>query len=299
MSTLLDFSPYLANFSKLIEYPLFYIKQSPVTMLSLIMFFVVICIFFIISKTLCRLMLVKALHHLHLQRGTEFTLVRVTHYIIMFIGALVAFQFVGIDLSGLVVIFGMLSVGIGFGLQNLTSNFISGLILLFERPISVGDRVTVGEYEGDVMEINMRSTEIRSLNNISIIVPNSDFVSTKVINWSHSGDMKIRLQIEVGVSYNSDIDLVIKCLKEVAKENPDVLETPPPEIYHRGFGDSAWNMMLGVWISNPKRHNGIRSDINCAIIRKFRANDIEIPFPQRDLHIRSSIPISTRAEPAD
>ena len=128
--------------------------------------------------------------------------------------AIVAFQTIGINLSGLAVIFGLLSVGIGFGLQNVVSNFIAGLILLFERPISVGDRVTVGDTEGDVMEIKIRATIIRSLNNISIIVPNSEFISGRVINWSH-GDAKVRLEIEVGVSYNSDLDLVLASLKEV------------------------------------------------------------------------------------
>ena len=125
-----------------------------------------------------------------------------------------AFQFVGINLSGLAVIFGLLSVGIGFGLQNVTSNFIAGLILLFEQPIKIGDRIMVGDTEGDVLEINIRSTTIRSLNNVSIIVPNSEFVSSNVVNWSH-GDPKIRLVVEVGVSYQSDLDTVLRSLQEV------------------------------------------------------------------------------------
>jgi small-conductance mechanosensitive channel len=190
----------------------------------------------------------------------------------------------------LAVIFGLLSVGIGFGLQNVTSNFVAGLILLFERPIKVGDRVTIGELEGDVLEINIRSTTVRSLKNISIIVPNSDFVSSKVINWSH-GDPKIRLEIEVGVSYNSDLDTVLRVLKEVASENREVLDNPKPDVLLWEFGDSAWIMMLRVWIDNPKRHPLVRSDINCAIVRSFRNNGIEIPFPQRDLHFRSPLPM--------
>ncbi|NIV15389.1 MAG: mechanosensitive ion channel, partial [Aliifodinibius sp.] len=130
--------------------------------------------------------------------GVSYSLIRITQYLIMIAGVVISFQFIGVDLSGLVFIFGLLSVGIGFGLQNITSNFVSGLVLLIERPIRVGDRVTVGDTLGDVLEINMRSTTIRTLTNISIIVPNSEFTSSNVINWSH-GDPKVRLDLAIGV----------------------------------------------------------------------------------------------------
>lgn len=167
------------------------------------MFIIVITIFYMLSRLLQTLLRNKILAHFRIDQGTQFTMARISHYLVMVIGLIVAFQFIGIDLSGLAVIVGLLSVGIGFGLQNITSNFIAGIILLFERPIKIGDRVTVGRTEGDVVAINMRSTTIRSLNNIAIIVPNSEFISSQVINWSH-GDPKVRLVVEVGVSYNSD-----------------------------------------------------------------------------------------------
>jgi len=147
-----------------------------------------------------------------------------------------------------------------------------------------------GNQQGDVEEINMRSTTVRSLNNISIIVPNSDFISGMVVNWSH-GDQKIRLDIDVGVSYGSDLDAVLRSLREVADEHPEVLKEPLPDVLHTGFGDSSWKMMLRVWIGDPKRNPVIRSEINCAIVRKFRQNGVEIPFPQRDLHVRSPLPV--------
>ena len=172
---------------------------------------------------------------------------------------------------------------------------VSGLILLIERPIKVGDRVTIGDTEGDVLEINMRSTTIKSLSNISIIVPNSEFVSSKVVNWSHR-DLKVRLDIDVGVSYGSNLEKVLAGLREVAEENKEILKAPPPEVLHLGFGDSSWNMRLRVWIADPKRHPVVRSDINCAIVRKFRSNNIAIPFPQRDLHIRSPLPVPFKPE---
>lgn len=275
---------------RIMRFRLFEINQTEITPSSLILFLVILFVFYLVSRFLNRGVLRKILVKTQIDQGLQYTMIRIAHYIIMGIGALVAFQFIGIDLSGLAVIFGLLSVGIGFGLQNVTSNFISGLILLFERPIKVGDRVTVGETEGEVMAINMRSTTILSLNNIAIIVPNSEFVSSRVTNWSH-GDPKIRLDIRVGVSYGSDLETVIRSLQEVADEHPGVLKVPEPDVLLDGFGDSSWNMRLRVWISNPKRHYVIRSEINCAIVRKFREYGVEIPFPQRDLHLRSPLPV--------
>jgi len=247
------------------------------------------------SRFVRSVVLRPALARLRLDEGTRYTFTRITHYIILTVGVLVAFDVIGVNLRGLVVVLGFLSVGIGFGLQNLTSNFISGLILLAERPIRVGDRVTVGEIEGDVTDINIRSTTVRSMNNISIIVPNSDFVSSKVVNWSHR-DPKVRIDINVGVSYTSNLETVLQALKEVAHECPEVLRKPEPEVLHLGFGDSAWDMRLRVWIQDPKRHPIVRSDLNCAIVRKFRKCGVEIPFPQRDLHVRSPLPVPLQVD---
>ncbi len=269
---------------------LFEINQTPVTISSIIMFLIVLLLFVLFSHLLQKVLLNRILRRFQMDPGTRYNLARITHYVILIVGALVAFQFVGIDLSGLAVIFGLLSVGIGFGLQNVTSNFVAGLILLFERPIKIGDRITVGELQGDVIAINMRSTTIRSLDNITIIVPNSEFISSQVVNWSH-GDPTVRLVVEVGVSYNSDLDKVINSLYTAAKENPDVLDNPEPKVFLSSFGDSSWNMKLLVWLADSKHYYRILSDINMEIVRQFRKNGVEIPFPQRDLHVRSSIPV--------
>ncbi len=273
-----------------LHYELFKLNSTPITLASLIMFVVVLLIFLVLSRFINRILMKKLLSRFHIAEGTQYMMRRVSHYLIMIIGTLMAFQFIGINLSGLAVIFGLLSVGIGFGLQNLTSNFISGVILLFERPINVGDRVTVGDIEGDVLAINMRSTTISSVQNISIIVPNSQFISSQVINWSH-GDPRVRLDIDVGVSYNSDLDTVIKALSEVASEHPQVLNQPRCNVLFRSFGDSAWNLTLCAWILDPKKNHQIRSELNGAIVRKFREHGVEIPFPQRDLHWRSPLPV--------
>lgn len=275
---------------KMLNFTLFDINTKAISIAEIFKFMIILSLFLIFSRMLKRRFLKNLLTKFTVEEGLQFTLIRVSQYIVITIGFIVAFQFIGVDLSALAVIFGFLSVGIGFGLQNIASNFISGLILLFERPIKVGDRVTVGDKEGDVININIRSTTIRSLNNISIIVPNSEFISSPVVNWSH-GDTRIRVDLDIGVSYSSDLELVLRTLKEVALDNKEVLSKPEPEVHFVSFGDSSWNMRLRVWTNDPKRYYYLRSDINCAIVKKFRDNNIEIPFPQRDLHIRSAVPV--------
>ncbi len=285
----------LKTIQVILSYPIFTVNQTVVTLTSFLMLVMVLVGFLIFSKFLINTVLRKVLSSTSLEPGLQYTLTRISHYVVVSIGAVIAFQIIGIDLSSLLVIFGFLSVGIGFGLQNVTSNFISGLILLFERPIAVGDRVVVGETEGDVEEIRMRATVVRSTNNISIIVPNSEFITSHVVNWSHA-DPKVRIDIKVGVAYDSDVELVMRSLHEVAKENADVLKEPKPEVLLLEFGDSSWNMELRVWITDPKRHWQVRSALHCAIVHKFRENKIEIPFPQRDLYLRSAVTLNANAE---
>jgi small-conductance mechanosensitive channel len=281
--------------SRFLKTTLVTINQTPVTPASLIFFALIVLASVFVTRLFTRILFDRILKRFNIKEGIRYTLRRLTEYTLILVGIIVAFQFVGIDLSGLAVIFGLLSVGIGFGLQSVTANFVAGLVLLFERPVKIGDRITVGDVEGDVEEISLRATRVRTLNNISIIVPNSQFVSSNIVNWSY-GDLRVRLDIDVGVSYGSELDLVLKSLKEVALENANVLKEPEPDVLLREFGDSSWNMRLRAWIDNPKRHHAIRSEINCAIVRKFREKGIEIPFPQRDLHVRSPLPLPVAKE---
>lgn len=280
----------LTSISYVLTFSIYTINNTTVTPLALISFFVIITIFWFMSQFARKVLLPRLIQYLNMDDGSSYTFSRILHYLVMVLGILMAFQFVGIDFSGLAVVFGFLSVGIGFGLQNITSNFISGLILLLERPIQVGDRVLVGDTEGDVEEIKIRATKIKSVDNISIIVPNTEFISTRVVNWSH-GDQTVRVNVDVGVSYDSDLEVVLTSLKEVAAAEPEVLKEPAPEVLLMKFGDSSWDMRLRVWIANPKRHPLVRSKLNCAIVHKFRQNNIEIPYPQRDLHLRSPLPL--------
>lgn len=284
----MEFQEVITTAKEILAIELFSVQSDPITIGSILVFLIFFIGFLVLGSVTRRVLQNKFLKKFNIDSGLQFTLARVAQYIIVIIGVLISFQFLEINLTSLAVVFGLLSVGIGFGLQNITANFISGLIIMFERPISVGDRVQVGDKEGDVTEISIRSTMIRSLNNISIIVPNSEFVEFDVVNYSH-GDPTFRLDIEVGVSYSSDLDTVLKALNEIAEEHPKVMKIPKHQVHLTNFGDSSWDMQLRVWIPNVKERYILRNEINQAIVRKFKEHKIEIPFPQRDLHLRTSI----------
>jgi small-conductance mechanosensitive channel len=204
---------------------------------------------------------------------------------------LLALKTLHVDLTGLAVLAGLLSVGIGFGLQSLASNLIAGIILLIERPITVGDHVTVGDIHGVVRAINVRATEILTADNISVIVPNSEFVAGRVVNWSH-GDPRLRIRIPVGVSYGSDVDSVSRILVEVAHGHPDVLVDPPPEVCFLSFGSSRLDLVLLAWIADPRHQERVASALHYGIRAAFLEHGIEIPFPQHDLRVRSAVAVS-------
>jgi len=291
----MELSEFLSGIQDFLNLRLFNLQDTQVTIMSLVIFVVFISAFLFFGSFLRRFMQNRFLKKFDIDSGLRYTLSRVTQYVVVVLGLLISFQFVGIDLTSLAVIFGLLSVGIGFGLQNITSNFISGLIIMFERPISVGDRVDVAGIEGDVTEISIRSTKIRTMNNTSIIVPNSQFVENNVINFSH-GDPTFRLDINVGVSYSSDLDKVLQALNEVADGHSKVMKNPKPQIHLTEFADSSWDMELRVWIPDVKERYILRNELNQAIVRKFDEYDIEIPFPQRDLHVRSSVDLPVQSK---
>jgi small-conductance mechanosensitive channel len=285
-----EMSSILKEIGEVIEYPLFYINQRPITITSVVVGIIILLVFVFISKGLRNIIKNRLFPKYKLDQGIQLAILKVLHYLMVGLGIIVAVQFIGLNLTSLAVVFGLLSVGIGFGLQHVVSNFISGLIILFERPIKIGDRITIGDVLGDVENISLRATLIRTIDNVSIIVPNSEFITSQVINWSHR-DPKIRVHIKVGVAYGSDVPLVIRSLLEVAQNHPEVLKKPAPKVWFEEFGDSSLNFDLLAWTPNPKRRPDIKSDLNKGIDEIFRKNKIQIPFPQRDLHIRSSAPV--------
>lgn len=209
-----------------------------------------------------------------------------SQYIMTFLGLIVLLQIWGLDVRSLAILASVLGVGIGFGVQNITNNFISGLIITFERPIQIGDLVKVNELMGTVKRIGARSTEIITFDQVTIIVPNSRFLESEVINWSHN-DPVSRLRLSIGVAYGSDIEKVQAALLEAAKSHPEVLVKPQPEVWFQGFGDNSLNFDLLVWTGDPKKQFRVKSDIYYRVEACLRRYEIEVPFPQRDLHVRS------------
>jgi small-conductance mechanosensitive channel len=265
---------------------LFELGRKPFSLSSLaqLIFFVLIAL--LISRTLSEWIKRGLLVRFKFDRGTREAITSVINYILASIGFLIVLQSAGIDLSSLTVIAGALGIGFGFGLQNLASNFISGLTLLFEKPIKVGDFVEVDDLLGTVESISIRSTVVRTIDDVFVIVPNNRFVENNIVNWSY-GDNKCCLHIPVGVAYGSDSVLVTEALLSAARRESRVLSYPSPKVWFKGFGDSSMNFELLVWIDNPPETDPIKSALNFLIEWEFRCRNIEIPFPQRDLHIRN------------
>ncbi|MBD3184507.1 mechanosensitive ion channel [Candidatus Poribacteria bacterium] len=277
------FKELISRFREIFEIKLFPLGEKPITLAIIIELILVLLGFLLISKLVRRILKKRILPRFKMADGAQFVIQRIIHYILMVIGFLFAINLVGIQLNSLTVIFGLVGVGIAFGLQNITSNFVSGIILLFERPVSVGDYIDVGDTSGVVESIDMRSTTIITLDNITLIVPNSKFIEDTVTNWS-VGDPKVRIKIPVGVAYGSDTELVTKLLLEVAEKHTEVLDNPKPDVLFSEFGDSSLNFILRTWIISPRRKLPITSDLNYAIDKAFRDHDVTIPFPQRDVH---------------
>jgi small-conductance mechanosensitive channel len=226
--------------------------------------------------------------------GIGHSITRLLHYAIVLVGILLALSTLGFKLTNLTIIASALSVGIGFGLQTVVNNFVCGLILLFERPVKVGDIVQLGDQWATIRNIGLRATTIQTFDQSDIVVPNSDLITNQVTNWTLA-DRNMRLILSLGVAYGSDIPLVLKTLEECTRDNPRIRNNPEPSIFFMGFGDSSLDFQLRVWLDDIKYMNMVRSELNQEIDRRFREKNIEIPFPQRDLHLRSVVPPLTEA----
>ena len=268
---------------------LFSLGEKAITLEGIFYFLLAILLLIWLTDKFQKLVVNRILLRSKVDVGISESIGTIFRYVVITIGLFVIIQTAGIDLTALGFIAGALGVGIGFGLQGITNNFISGLIILFERPIKVGDRIDVGDISGDVVKIAARATTVVTNDNISIIIPNSEFINSRVINWSHN-DRRIRFNYLVSVSYNEDPRRVRKLLLEVAKENNAVLKHPPPDILFREYADSALIFNLRVWTYEyTDRPNVLKSQLYYAIFKKFRENNISIPFPQRDIHIKSDL----------
>jgi small-conductance mechanosensitive channel len=267
-------------------HPLFWLGATPITPLTLLVFVALAVAGVVLARLAASLVGGRLLARTGVDAGLRYALGRITYYVLLVVGLLIALQTAGVQVGSLTVVLGALGVGIGFGLQNIVNNFVSGLILLIERPVNVGDWIEVQGTGARVERIGARSTTIVTNDHITIIVPNAELITNRIINWSH-GDARVRLRLPVGVAYGSDLDLVRETLIEVARANAAVLGDPPPLVNFIGFGESAFEFELAVWtVTGVQRQRGFRSDLNFAIAAACRAGGIEMPVPQRDLHVR-------------
>jgi len=266
----------------------FTIGRITVSFSSLLIGAIVLTLTVVASRVITKLIERRMANRRHIDPGLRYTIARLVRYFVLTIGFLITLkQAFAVDLTSIAVVFTALSVGIGFGLQYLAADIASGFILLFERPVRVGDRITIGEDEGDVQSINLRTTVVTTNDRIAIIVPNSKLVGQRVINWSY-GDPRARISIPIGVADDSDIDLVTNTLLDAAKDIENVLIDPPPRVQFLKFGDYSLDFRLLVWTNQPRRHTQIRSDINYRIARLFRERKIRIPYPTQEFLLRAN-----------
>ncbi|GAB2997365.1 mechanosensitive ion channel domain-containing protein [uncultured Cyclobacterium sp.] len=284
-----DFADLLDKLNEFLDIKLLMLGKTELTIGLFLGLTISIVLVFIVSELARRFLANKVLARYKIEVGMRQSIATFFKYLLIIIGLITILQNSNVDLSALGILAGAIGVGIGFGLQNITNNFISGLIILLERPIKVGDRIEVDEVYGDVERISARSTTILTNDNISIIVPNSQFIDNSVINWSHN-DSNIRFNIPVGVSYKEEPEKIRRILLEVVKEFPGVLTKPEPDVLFDKYNDSSIDFNLRVWTTEyTNKPNVLKSQLYYAIFQKFAEENVEIPFPQRDLHIRSGL----------
>lgn len=281
------FRTILARLKVFLETPLFKLGDAQITLL-VVLYFLLLLVLLVYIAGKSRKIVNRVLARRGVDLGIREATGSIVRYLMLFIGLLVILQTVGIDLTTLSILTGAVGLGIGFGLQNIASNFISGIIILFERPVRIGDRIAVGDVEGDVVRIGARSTSVLTNDNIDIIVPNSKLITENVVNWTHS-ERKVRFRIPVSVAYTTDIRRVEQALLEAAKNVYEVLEVPAPAVRFISFGENGLEFELRAWTTTLVHRKGkFTSEINFAIYDKFKEYEIEVPYPQRDIHVRSA-----------
>jgi small-conductance mechanosensitive channel len=269
-------------------YPL-KIGEISLTLGNIVLFILAVYAAFWLAKTIRAVLAEEVLPNMSLPRGVGNSVSTLTYYGVVLLGFIAALAVAGFEVGQFAIVFGALGVGIGFGLQNVVNNFVSGLILMFERPIQPGDVVEVTGTSGRVREIGMRATTLTTFEGADVVVPNGSLLSDKLINWTLS-DMNRRLDVNVGVAYGTDPKRVIDLLLDVARSTQGVATDPEPLAIFAGFGASSLDFTLRAWTSNFAEWVRIRSNLTVAVHDAIVGAGIEIPFPQQDLHLRSVSP---------
>ncbi|MEF8725798.1 MAG: mechanosensitive ion channel domain-containing protein [Candidatus Bipolaricaulota bacterium] len=277
--------PVLISIWDTMQQPLFKIGGRGISLISFVYFAIPIVISILVSKFVIRVLKRNVYSKTELAKGAQYTLSRLIKYVIMGLGILTGVQMIGFNLTTIHVFGGLFGIGVGFGLQNIFSNFFSGLILLLERPIEVGDIIEIDRDFCRVREIKFRVTTVTTFDNETVLVPNTKLITDEVTNWSYRGDTTLRLHIPIGVGYDSDVKQVKKLLTEIANSEEHVVNDPSPRAYFKEHGDSSLNFELLAWINSPVNAIPVKDSIREKIDEKFRKENIEIPYPQRDNHL--------------
>lgn len=275
----------MTNFNEIWNFKIFGSGDNIVTLGTVLILILYLVVLIFIANKFKKLLVHRVFKRPHFDIGTSQAMASILQYVFVILGAIIIIHNSGINLSSLGLLAGALGIGIGFGLQNITSNFISGVIILFERPIKVGDRIEVGNVVGNILKISPRATTIITNDNLAIIVPNSEFINGRVINWSLH-NRTVRFNFMVSVSYKEDPTRIKKLLLEVASDNEGVLKDPQSDVLLDSFLDNNIRFNLRVWSSTYSDTPGVlQSQLYYAVYEKFKENGISISYPQRDIHI--------------
>jgi small-conductance mechanosensitive channel len=271
----------------LLSAPLFSLLGQQVSLLLLLQVALVLVVAFVLASLIGRVLEDRVLPGLGIESGAGTAVSTGMRYLLVAVGLLVALETAGFDFAVLAVFAGALGIGAGFGLQRFASNLVSGLVMIFGRVVRRGDVVTVGGQIGMIQEVGIRATVLKDLDNIEFIVPNDNLINETIINWTYS-DSTVRLHLPVGVSYGSDPEKVRETLLEVAAAHPQVKRRPAPTVWFVGYGDSSIDFELLAWMDIKRiSRKQLASDLYFAAFRALKETGIEIPFPQRDLHLKT------------
>lgn len=280
-----ELNNFLKSILKYLDYPLIKLGSSSITLWVIFFNLLLILVFIYASSKIKNRLLDVITKRKGINTSNWRASITLTYYAILIVGLIGILQTTGLDLSIFTVLTGAIGIGVGFGMQTIFSNFVSGIIILVEKPLKLGDRIEVGSVSGNVQNISVRATTIVTNDDVSIIVPNSDFISKQVINWSHSGN-RIRLNITVPAPYDCDPDQIEKILLLVADNEPGVLKSPIPQVQLLEFADSALIFSLQVWTFEFTDRLGVlKSRLNFGVLRSFNEHKIRIPYPQREIHV--------------
>ncbi|MBD1401034.1 mechanosensitive ion channel family protein [Pelovirga terrestris] len=283
----------------ILQWPMIETADTRITAWAILSFVVLVVGLLWFARKTQRWLAEGPLLRVRMSESARYSIGALVRYLILLIGLLIILQTVGIDLTTFNVLAGAIGIGVGFGLQNIVSNFIAGLIIMFERPVKMGDRIVVGGVEGNVVNIGARSTTVLDNDNIAVIVPNSKFITDDIVNWKYNNN-EVRFRIPVSVAYGSDARQVEKLLLEIADQEDDVLKLPPPAVRFLEFGDNGLLFELRAWSSSLVDRKGkLISQLNFAIYERFNQEGIAFPFPQRDIHLRSGVLEVRRADSAN